>query len=138
MKTVQIDCILELNFEGDLTREELIKAAYETLNTMSDKEICEKLQIDDDEDWHIMNEDGEEMEMDLIEKCVTVEELKSYVDSHCRAGISCEEENGNPWCINHASPELRDEFASKYGCICGSHCERCCNFKECHPNGLNK
>ena len=60
MKTVQIDCILELNFEGDLTREKLIKAAYETLNTMSDKEICEKLQIDDDEDWHIMNEDGEE------------------------------------------------------------------------------
>lgn len=60
MKTVQIDCILELNFEGDLTREELIKAAYKALNTMSDKEICEKLQIDDDEDWHIMNEDGEE------------------------------------------------------------------------------
>lgn len=60
MKTVQIDCILELNFEGDLTHEELIKAAYETLNTMSDKEIREKLQIDDDEDWHIMNEDGEE------------------------------------------------------------------------------
>ena len=60
MKTVQIDCILEFNFEGDLTREELIKAAYETLNTMSDKEICEKLQIDNDEDWHIMNEDGEE------------------------------------------------------------------------------
>lgn len=60
MKTVQIDCILELNFERDLTREELIKAAYETLNTMSDKEICEKLQIDSDEDWHIMNEDGEE------------------------------------------------------------------------------
>ncbi len=60
MKTVQIDCILELNFEGDLTREELIKAAYETLYSMSDKEICEKLQIDNDEDWHIMNEDGEE------------------------------------------------------------------------------
>lgn len=60
MKTVQIDCILELNFEEDLTREELIKAAYETLYSMSDKEICEKLQIDDDEDWHIMNEDGEE------------------------------------------------------------------------------
>ena len=60
MKTVQIDCILELNFEGDLTRKELIKVAYETLNTMSDKEICEKLQLDDDEDWHIMNEDGEE------------------------------------------------------------------------------
>ena len=60
MKTVQIDCVLEFSFEGDLTREELIKAAYETLNTMSDKEICEKLQIDDDEDWHIMNEDGEE------------------------------------------------------------------------------
>ena len=81
---------------------------------------------------------AKEMGLDLIEKCVTVEELKSYVDSHCRAGISCEEENGNPWCINHASPELRDEFASKYGCICGSHCERCCNFKECHPNGLTK
>lgn len=60
MKTVQIDCILELNFEGDLTRGELIKAAYETLYSMSDKEICEKLQIDNDEDWHIMNEDGEE------------------------------------------------------------------------------
>ena len=60
MKTVQIDCILELNFERDLTREELIKAAYEALNTMSDKEIREKLQIDSDEDWHIMNEDGEE------------------------------------------------------------------------------
>lgn len=60
MKTVQIDCILELNFEEDLTREELIKAAYEALNTMSDKEIREKLQIDSDEDWHIINEDGEE------------------------------------------------------------------------------
>ena len=60
MKTVQIDCVLEFSFEGDLTREELIKAAYETLNTMSDKEICEKLQIDGGEDWHIMNEDGEE------------------------------------------------------------------------------
>ncbi len=42
MKTVQIDCILELSFEGDLTREELIKAAYETLYSMSDKEICKK------------------------------------------------------------------------------------------------
>ena len=60
MKTVQIDCILEFSFEGDLTREELIKAACNTLNTMSDKEIREKLQIDSDEDWHIMNEDGEE------------------------------------------------------------------------------
>ena len=60
MKTVLIDCILELNFERDLTREELIKAAYETLYSMSDKEICEKLQIDNDEDWHIINEDGEE------------------------------------------------------------------------------
>ena len=81
---------------------------------------------------------AKEMGVDLIEKCVTVEELKSYVDTHCRAGIDCEEENGELYCINHASPELRDEFASKYGCICGSHCERCCNFKECHPNGLNK
>ena len=32
----------------------------EKVEGMSDKEICEKLQIDDDEDWHIMNEDGEE------------------------------------------------------------------------------
>ena len=76
--------------------------------------------------------------MKRIKMVTTVEELKAYVDAHCGAGIYCEEENGNPWCINHASPELRDEYASKYGCICGSHCERCCNFKECHPNGLNK
>ena len=60
MKTVQIDCIVELNFEGDLTGEQLIKRTYVTLYSMSDKEICEKLQIDNDEDWHIINEDGEE------------------------------------------------------------------------------
>ena len=61
MKTVQIDCILELNFEGDLTREELIEAAYETLNRMSYKEIGEELQIEEDShEWHCFD-NGEEM-----------------------------------------------------------------------------
>ena len=33
---------------------------------------------------------------------------------------------------------IRDEYASKYGCIWGSHCERCCNFTACYSDGLNK
>jgi len=64
-------------------------------------------------------------------KTITIEELKEYIDAHCRIGIDCEEE----WCINHASKELRNEYASKYGCICGCCCRKCIQFKECFPDG---
>lgn len=66
---------------------------------------------------------------------MTIEELKEYIDTHCHSGIDCAEENGEVWCINHASKELRDEYASKYGCICGCCCRKCINFTTCYPDG---
>lgn len=62
MKTVQIDCILEFSFEDNLTREELIKCAEQALNATSYNEIGEMLQIDDADDWHIFDENGDEIE----------------------------------------------------------------------------
>ena len=64
-----------------------------------------------------------------------LEELKEYIDTHCHIGIDCDEENGEVWCINHASKELRDEYASKYGCICGACCRKCINFTACYSDG---
>lgn len=60
MKTVQIDCILEFSFEGDLTRDELIEKTMEALGKTSYKELGEMLQVDSVDNWHLMNEKGEE------------------------------------------------------------------------------
>lgn len=60
MKTVQIDCVLEFSFEGNLTREELIKCAKQALDATSYKEMGEMLQIDNTDDWHILDDNGEE------------------------------------------------------------------------------
>lgn len=60
MKTVQIDCLLEISIKEDLSREEILKRARSTLNLLSYHERGEALQIDNECDWHIINEDGEE------------------------------------------------------------------------------
>lgn len=60
MKTVQIDCILEFSFEGDLTRDELIEKTMKALRNTSYKELGEMLQVDSVDNWHLMNEKGEE------------------------------------------------------------------------------
>lgn len=60
MKTVQIDCILEFGFEGDLTRDELIEKTMKALENTSHKELGEMLQVDSVDNWHLMNEKGEE------------------------------------------------------------------------------
>lgn len=63
MKTVQIDCILEFSFEGELTRDELVAKAIEALANTSYKEMGEMLQVEKDtNEWHCCNDDGEEME----------------------------------------------------------------------------
>ena len=62
MKTVQIDCILEFSFEGDLTREELIEKASVALLNTSNKELGEMIQIDDASEWHVLDENSEEIE----------------------------------------------------------------------------
>ena len=65
MKTVQIDCVLEFNFEGNLTKGELVAKAIEALENTSDEEIGKMLQIEKDiNEWHYLNDDGEEMEME--------------------------------------------------------------------------
>lgn len=64
MKTVQINCILEFSFEEDLTREELIKKAADTLMNASYKELGEMIQIADADGWRVMNESGEEVSME--------------------------------------------------------------------------
>lgn len=64
MKTVQIDCILEFSFEGELTKGELAAKAIEALENTSYKEIGEMLQIEKDiNEWHYFD-DGEEMDED--------------------------------------------------------------------------
>lgn len=64
MKTVQIDCILEFSFEGELTKGELVAKAIEALENTSYKEIGEMLQIEKDiNEWHYFD-DGEEMDED--------------------------------------------------------------------------
>ena len=64
MKTVQIDCVLEFSFEGNLTRGELVAKAIEALENASDKEIGKMLQIEEDiNEWHYFD-DGEEMDME--------------------------------------------------------------------------
>lgn len=64
MKTVQIDCILEFSFEGELTKGELVTKAIEALENTSYKEIGEMLQIEKDiNEWHYFD-DGEEMDED--------------------------------------------------------------------------
>lgn len=60
MKTVQIDCILEFSFEGELTRDELVAKAMEALENASYKEMGEMLQVDKDtNEWHCFDDDEE-------------------------------------------------------------------------------
>ena len=62
MKTVQIDCILEFSFEGELTRDELVAKAMEALENTSYKEMGEMLQVDKNtNEWHCFDDD-EKME----------------------------------------------------------------------------
>lgn len=64
MKTVQIDCVLEFSFEGNLTKGELVAKAIEALENTSDKEMGEMLQIEKDiNEWHYFD-NGEEMDME--------------------------------------------------------------------------
>ena len=66
MKTVQIDCVLEFNFEGNLTKGELVAKAIEALENASDEEIGKMLQIEEDiNEWHYFDDDGEEMDMEM-------------------------------------------------------------------------
>lgn len=61
MKTVQIDCILEFSFEGELTRDELIAKATEALESTSYKEMGEMLQVEKDtNEWHCFDDDDDE------------------------------------------------------------------------------
>lgn len=63
MKIVQIDCILEFSFEGELTRSELVAKATKALADASYKEMGEMLQVDTDtSEWHCLDDEGEEME----------------------------------------------------------------------------
>ena len=65
MKTVQIDCVLEFSFEGNLTKGELVAKAIEALENTSHKEMGEMLQIEEDiNEWHYFDDNGEEMDME--------------------------------------------------------------------------
>ena len=65
MKTVQIDCVLEFSFGGNLTKGELVAKAIEALENTSYKEMGEMLQIEEDiNEWHYFDDDGEEMDME--------------------------------------------------------------------------
>ena len=64
MKTVQIDCVLEFNFEGNLTKDELVAKAIEALENTSYEEMGEMLQIEEDiNEWHYFDA-GEEIDME--------------------------------------------------------------------------
>lgn len=45
--------------------------------------------------------------------------------------IGCIVCNDNDWDLCHKllTPEQRNEYAAKYGCICGCEC-KCCKLKE--------
>ena len=65
MKTVQIDCVLEFSFEGNLTKGELVAKAIKALENTSYEEMGGMLQIEEDiNEWHYFDDDGEEMDME--------------------------------------------------------------------------
>lgn len=59
-------------------------------------------------------------ELELLRICIQDKDVCSICD-------------GNEWCINHFTQEVRNEYIAKgYGCICGVDCSKyCVNTKEC-------
>lgn len=68
-----------------------------------------------------------------MEQFKTVEELRAHVVAHC--GVDCEGEGCEYDCVKLTTKELRNDYAARYGCICGAECERCLDFKGCFPSG---
>lgn len=56
-----------------------------------------------------------------------VEEIKQFIDTRC---TECARGNLE-YCIKHFTQEEREEYAAKYGCICGIRCSECCNYHLC-------
>lgn len=62
-RSVQIDCIIEMEFKGRLTREELVKKAAELIQNSTYEELGKMVQIMGPEDeFHVFDEYGDEME----------------------------------------------------------------------------
>lgn len=63
-RSVQIDCIIEMEFKGRLTREELVKKAAEVISKCSYEQLGKMIQIMGPEDeFHVFDEYGDEMEV---------------------------------------------------------------------------
>lgn len=64
---------------------------------------------------------------------------QAYLDAEveflqkCMERDICSVCDGKEWCIDHISPQARNEYVRRgLGCVCGVDCHSCCEHaKEC-------